>query len=130
MTGRETKRRAAGRRVGLTLDSGALIAIERGDRVILTLLREALTVGASLALPSTMRSGLPTLAPIAAGTEKPMVPRPPELIQVYGWLNFQRCAVHIWCWPTPDATIVSSGVLSRSVSMTYCGFNGPSSICS
>ena len=54
MTGRETKRRAAGRRVGLTLDSGALIAIERGDRVILTLLREALTVGASLALPSTV----------------------------------------------------------------------------
>jgi hypothetical protein len=30
----------------------------------------------------TMRSGRPTLAPMAAGTEKPMVPRPPELIHV------------------------------------------------
>ena len=30
----------------------------------------------------TVRSGLPTFAPIAAGTENPMVPRPPELTQV------------------------------------------------
>ena len=30
----------------------------------------------------TIRSGIPTLAPMAAGTEKPIVPRPPELIQV------------------------------------------------
>ena len=30
----------------------------------------------------TSRSGRPTLAPMAAGTEKPMVPRPPELTQV------------------------------------------------
>ena len=30
----------------------------------------------------TVRSGRPTLAPIAAGTEKPIVPSPPELIHV------------------------------------------------
>ena len=30
----------------------------------------------------TIRPGMPTLAPMAAGMEKPMVPRPPELIQV------------------------------------------------
>ena len=30
----------------------------------------------------TMRSGMPTLAPMAAGMEKPMVPSPPELTQV------------------------------------------------
>jgi hypothetical protein len=30
----------------------------------------------------TSRSGLATFAPIAAGTEKPIVPRPPELTQV------------------------------------------------
>jgi hypothetical protein len=30
----------------------------------------------------TMRSGRPTLAPMAAGTEKPMVPRPPEFTHV------------------------------------------------
>ena len=50
----------------------------------------------------TMRSGLPTLAPIAAGTAKPIVPSPPEFTHVYGWLNFQRWLAHIWCWPTPD----------------------------
>ncbi len=30
----------------------------------------------------TVRSGRPTLAPIAAGTEKPIVPSPPELTHV------------------------------------------------
>ena len=30
----------------------------------------------------TIRSGMPTFAPIAAGTAKPMVPKPPELIHV------------------------------------------------
>ena len=30
----------------------------------------------------TMRSGRPTLAPMAAGTAKPMVPRPPEFTHV------------------------------------------------
>ena len=28
---------------------------------------------------------MPTLAPIAAGTAKPIVPSPPELIQVFGF---------------------------------------------
>ena len=50
----------------------------------------------------TVRSGRPTLAPIAAGTPKPMVPAPPELTQVPGSSNFQNCDAHIWCWPTPD----------------------------
>ena len=45
----------------------------------------------------TMRSGRPTLAPMAAGTAKPIVPRPPELTHVYGCSNFQYCAAHIWC---------------------------------
>ena len=30
----------------------------------------------------TMASGRPTLAPMAAGTAKPIVPRPPEFTQV------------------------------------------------
>ena len=75
----------------------------------------------------TIRSGMPTFAPIAAGTAKPIVPSPPELIHVYGWRNFQCWLAHIWCWPTPDTTIVSSGVWSRSVSMQNCGLSGPSS---
>ncbi len=24
-------------------------------------------------------------------------PQPPEFTNVYGWLNFQYCDVHIWC---------------------------------
>ena len=43
----------------------------------------------SPSIAHTMRSGWAALAPIAAGTEKPMVPRPPELTQVYGWLKCQ-----------------------------------------
>ena len=56
-------------------------------------MRSALAVTSSCAViwkqpsPSmahTMRSGLPTFAPIAAGTAKPIVPSPPELTNVYG----------------------------------------------
>ena len=50
----------------------------------------------------TVRSGRPTLAPMAAGTAKPIVPRPPELTQVYGYSKRQYWLAHIWCWPTPD----------------------------
>ena len=39
----------------------------------------------SPSIAHTVVSGRPTLAPIAAGTEKPIVPRPPELIQVRGF---------------------------------------------
>ena len=36
----------------------------------------------SPSMAHTMRSGRPTLAPMAAGTEKPMVPKPPEFTHV------------------------------------------------
>ena len=39
----------------------------------------------SPSIAHTVTSGRPTLAPIAAGTAKPIVPRPPELIQVPGF---------------------------------------------
>ena len=39
----------------------------------------------SPSIAHTVASGRPTLAPIAAGTAKPIVPRPPELIQVPGF---------------------------------------------
>ena len=38
----------------------------------------------SPSIAQTVASGRPTLAPIAAGTAKPIVPSPPELIQVPG----------------------------------------------
>ena len=63
----------------------------------------------SPSMAHTVRSGRPTLAPMAAGIEKPIVPRPPELTHVYGSVNFQYCDDHIWCWPTPDVRIVPSG---------------------
>src|SRR6187399_66950 len=66
----------------------------------------------SPSMAHTVLSGTPTCAPIAAGTEKPMVPRPPELIHVLGWVYLMNCAAHIWCWPTPDVKIVESGSLS------------------
>jgi len=50
----------------------------------------------------TSRSGAPTFAPIAAGIEYPMVPRPPELSQAFGRSYLMNCAAHIWCWPTPE----------------------------
>ena len=71
----------------------------------------------------TVRSGRPTLAPIAAGTENPIVPSPPELTHVYGSVKRQYCDAHIWCWPTPEATIVPSGAASRSFSRQNCGFS-------
>jgi hypothetical protein len=37
---------------GLTLDAGALIAIDRNDRRVVTLVRRALTVGKQLAVPA------------------------------------------------------------------------------
>lgn len=38
----------------------------------------------SPSIAHTVVSGRPTFAPMAAGTAYPMVPRPPELIQVFG----------------------------------------------
>ncbi len=71
---------------------------------ILTGMRSAVAVASSCAViwkhpsPSTahtIRSGRPTFAPIAAGTAKPMVPRPPELTQVFGYSKDQYWEAHI-----------------------------------
>ncbi len=43
----------------------------------------------SPSIDHTVRPGCATLAPIAEGTEKPIVPRPPELIHVPGCLKFR-----------------------------------------
>ena len=45
----------------------------------------------------TRRSGCPAAAPSAAGTANPIVPSPPELIQVLGFSKDQNCEAHIWC---------------------------------
>ena len=51
----------------------------------------------SPSIAHTVLSGRPTFAPIAAGMEKPMVPKPPEFTHVYGSLKFQYWLDHIWC---------------------------------
>ena len=51
--------------------------------------------------------GQPTLAPMAAGRPKPIVPRPPDWIQRRGLAKLKYCAAHIWCWPMSVETIAS-----------------------
>ncbi|SLF21645.1 Uncharacterised protein [Mycobacteroides abscessus subsp. massiliense] len=51
----------------------------------------------SPSMAHTSASGRAILAPMAAGTAKPMVPRPPELSQVRGFSYLMNCAAHIWC---------------------------------
>jgi len=51
----------------------------------------------SPSMAHTVRCGSATLAPMAAGTAKPMVPRPPELIHEFGREYCTNCAAHIWC---------------------------------
>ena len=75
----------------------------------------------SPATQTTVSSGQPTFAPIAAGSPKPIVPRPPELIHRRGLGKWKYCAVHIWCWPTSLVTIASPPVASYSAWIMYCG---------
>ena len=58
------------------------------------------------------RRAAPTAAPIAAGRPKPIVPRPPELIQRRGLAKWKYCAAHIWCWPTSEDRMQSPPVAS------------------
>ena len=80
----------------------------------------------SPSIATTSSPGLPTWAPMAAGTAKPMVPRPPELIQLRGLANEKCWAACIWCCPTPATTTASPPVSADSRSTTCCGFSGPS----
>ncbi len=79
----------------------------------------------SPSIAQTVRSGMPTLAPIAAGTAKPIVPRPPELIHVFGFSYRMNCAAHIWCWPTPATYSDSGPEISPIRWMTCCGETSP-----
>src|SRR2546425_9269293 len=69
----------------------------------------------------TVAPGLAGCTPIAAGRPKPIVPRPPELIQRRGSSNLKNCAPHIWCWPTSEVTKASPLVTSYNFSSTNCG---------
>ena len=79
----------------------------------------------SPSIATTRSPGRPTCAPIAAGTAKPIVPRPPELIHDRGLVKVKCWAACIWCWPTPDTTMASPPVSADSRSITCCGLSGP-----
>src|SRR6202008_3957311 len=59
----------------------------------------------SPSMAQTVASGMPTLAPMAAGTAKPMVPAPPELIQVRGFSQPM-------CWDARRVGAVGPGQLA------------------
>ncbi|SHU32948.1 Uncharacterised protein [Mycobacteroides abscessus subsp. abscessus] len=80
----------------------------------------------SPSMAHTSASGRAILAPMAAGTAKPMVPRPPELSQVRGFSYLMNCAAHIWCCPTPATYTASGPAILPSVSMTNSGPRLPS----
>ena len=82
----------------------------------------------SPSIAHTVASGLPTLAPIAAGTAKPMVPRPPELIQVLRVLVADEVrGPHLVLARRPRRRCASGPAIAPSRSMTYCGASVPSS---
>ena len=60
----------------------------------------------SPAMTQTSFSGQAILAPMAAGSAKPMVPRPPEVMSERGASCLKYCASHIWCWPTSVTMMV------------------------
>ena len=65
---------------------------------------------------------MPTLAPIAAGTAKPIVPRPPELIQVFGLLVADEVrGPHLVLADARRCRSASGPAIAPSRSMTYCG---------
>ncbi len=76
----------------------------------------------SPAISNTSLFGNANCAPIAAGKPYPIVPKPPEDIQVRGFLYLKNCAAHIWFWPTSVAIIASPFVISYIFSTTNCGF--------
>ena len=66
----------------------------------------------------TSATGLPCgsllAAPIAAPRPKPIVPRPPLEISWRACTNGKCCAVHIWCWPTSVATVISGATAAMA----------------
>src|SRR5437667_12797471 len=69
---------------------------------------------------ATVAPGLASCTPIAAGSPKPIVPRPPEFIQHRGRSNLLPCAAHILCWPTSERTMASPLVTSYNFPSASC----------
>ena len=61
---------------------------------------------------------MPSLAPIAAGSPKPIVPRPPEETQVRGSVRLVYWQAHIWFWPTSVQMTRFRSLVRRSIACT------------
>src|ERR1700739_4646135 len=60
-----------------------------------------------------------------------MVPRPPEVIQWFGFSKPKCCAAHIWCWPTSVVMKVSRPralVISYRRRIADCGLDDAAAI--
>ena len=75
----------------------------------------------SPSMPMTSSPGRPSWMPMAAGRQKPMVPRPPEVMNWRGASTFHHWAANIWCSPTPVVTMALPPAFWQSRSTTYCG---------
>ena len=73
----------------------------------------------------TSLSGSPILAPSAAGSAKPMVPSPPEVIFDLDLLKFIYLHATIWCWPTSVTRIELPSVFSFMDLITSAILNPP-----
>src|SRR3954469_4162667 len=59
---------------------------------------------------ATVAPALAICTPIAAGRPKPIVPRPPELIQQVDFWILWPCATHVWYCATWEVTNASPPV--------------------
>ncbi len=75
----------------------------------------------SPSMPTTRASGRASWMPMAAGRQKPMVPRPPEVMNCRGADTFQNWAAHIWCSPTPVVTMARPSHLRQMRSTAVWG---------
>src|SRR3954465_9323179 len=80
----------------------------------------------SPSMAHTNESGMPTFAPIAAGTAKPLVPRPPELIHVFGCSYRTTGDPHVGGCPPPATYRVPGPAIAPIRGITRCGDPSPS----
>src|ERR687890_18035 len=75
----------------------------------------------SPAMTQTGSSGYAKATPIAAGSAKPIVPRPPLVMWLLALVNSKNWAAHIWCCPTSVTSRRSGPAAAFIASITRMG---------
>src|SRR5829696_868087 len=75
----------------------------------------------SPAMTHTGSSGWAKATPIAAGSAKPIVPRPPLVMWLLALVNSKNWAAHIWCCPTSVTSRRSGPAAAFMASITCIG---------